>query len=219
MGAQIPPDLPQPGSPTAALRPCQRREAKRSALRRTLTIEPFFFWDGPARATCGAARRRGRRSGTVPQQYADEVTGGRPAACKAAVAERRHGLFEPGRRHQWAATCCRRAVLHCSGRRGGRPAALCCTVPVRSAMQHSGRFALHDPGSFNGRIRGCYPHDQGSSPCPGASVPARRVRAMRSPSYRCPEGMSGDGGRRTPASWDDTLGMHSFDVVAWTTAA
>ena len=25
------------------------------------------------------------------------------------------------------------------------------------------------------------------------------------------------GGR--PASWDDFLGMHSFDVVAWTTAA
>ena len=202
--------LPQPDSPTAALRPCLRREAKRSALRRTLTIEPFF--SGTARREQPAAPLVGGAGapGPSPQQYADEVTGGRPAACKAAVAERRHGLFEPGRRHQWAATCCRRAVLHCSGRRGGRPAALRCPVPMRGAMQHSGRSALNNPGSSNGRMRGCYPRRGGSNPSPGANVSARRVRAMRSPSYRCPAGMCGDGGRRTAGelgrvSWGCTV--------------
>jgi hypothetical protein len=146
--------------------------------------------------------------------------GGRPAACKAAVAERRHGQFEPDVRHQWAATCCRRAVLHCSGRRGGRPAALRCPVPVRGAMQHSGRFALNNPGSSNGRMRGCYPRRGGSNPSPGANVPAHRVRAMRSPSDGGPEGRGRGGGRSDGRRVGTSiLGMRSFDVVAWITAA
>ena len=36
-----------------------------------LNNRAFLFWDGPARATCGAARRRGRRSGTVPTHAVD----------------------------------------------------------------------------------------------------------------------------------------------------